>query len=105
CYHTHRERHDLPSCPTRRSSDLKVRETARKAREEARNGKKKRKDTLLSGKLTPAQSRNARKNELYLVEGDSCSVPESAFRTGERSEEHTSELQSRFDLVCRLLLE
>src|SRR5699024_12184448 len=26
-------------------------------------------------------------------------------RTGGRSEEHTSELQSRFDLVCRLLLE
>src|SRR5207249_7838195 len=26
-------------------------------------------------------------------------------RTGTRSEEHTSELQSRFDLVCRLLLE
>src|SRR5207249_11970305 len=26
-------------------------------------------------------------------------------RDGERSEEHTSELQSRFDLVCRLLLE
>src|SRR5699024_12774912 len=25
--------------------------------------------------------------------------------TGHRSEEHTSELQSRFDLVCRLLLE
>src|SRR5207249_10190998 len=25
--------------------------------------------------------------------------------TGRRSEEHTSELQSRFDLVCRLLLE
>src|SRR5699024_11934969 len=25
--------------------------------------------------------------------------------TKERSEEHTSELQSRFDLVCRLLLE
>src|SRR5438067_6494040 len=24
---------------------------------------------------------------------------------GERSEEHTSELQSRFELVCRLLLE
>ncbi|WP_342387109.1 DNA topoisomerase IV subunit B [Salinicoccus bachuensis] len=49
-----------------------VRETARKAREEARNGKKRRKDTLLSGKLTPAQSRNAKKNELYLVEGDSA---------------------------------
>src|SRR5437868_13722553 len=26
-------------------------------------------------------------------------------RNPERSEEHTSELQSRFDLVCRLLLE
>src|SRR5699024_12751901 len=26
-------------------------------------------------------------------------------RTAARSEEHTSELQSRFDLVCRLLLE
>src|SRR5699024_11259686 len=26
-------------------------------------------------------------------------------KSGSRSEEHTSELQSRFDLVCRLLLE
>lgn len=50
-----------------------VRMAARKAREEARNGKKrKRSDTLLSGKLTPAQSRNAKNNELYLVEGDSA---------------------------------
>src|SRR5699024_12205236 len=29
----------------------------------------------------------------------------SVFAFGVRSEEHTSELQSRFDLVCRLLLE
>src|SRR5207249_10928595 len=29
----------------------------------------------------------------------------SASRSRARSEEHTSELQSRFDLVCRLLLE
>src|SRR5699024_12238348 len=28
-----------------------------------------------------------------------------AFRYPSRSEEHTSELQSRFDLVCRLLLD
>ncbi|GAB0322775.1 DNA topoisomerase IV subunit B [Staphylococcus pseudintermedius] len=48
-------------------------EAARKAREDARSGKKnKRKDTLLSGKLTPAQSKNTEKNELYLVEGDSA---------------------------------
>src|SRR5438067_8205310 len=32
-------------------------------------------------------------------------VQYGAHRRGERSEEHTSELQSRFDLVCRLLLE
>ena len=36
-------------------------------------GKKNKKDKgLLSGKLTPAQSKNAKKNELYLVEGDSA---------------------------------
>ncbi|EJD5751104.1 DNA topoisomerase IV subunit B [Staphylococcus pseudintermedius] len=50
-----------------------AREAARKAREDARSGRKnKRKDTLLSGKLTPAQSKNTEKNELYLVEGDSA---------------------------------
>src|SRR5207248_9973655 len=30
---------------------------------------------------------------------------DSSWITGERSEEHTSELQSPYDLVCRLLLE
>lgn len=50
-----------------------AREAARKAREEARSGKKKKKsEGTLSGKLTPAQSRNPQKNELYLVEGDSA---------------------------------
>ncbi|MCO7151400.1 DNA topoisomerase IV subunit B [Vagococcus lutrae] len=50
-----------------------VRDAARKAREDSRNGKKRKKtDALLSGKLTPAQSRNPKKNELYLVEGDSA---------------------------------
>ncbi|MFL2060378.1 DNA topoisomerase IV subunit B [Marinilactibacillus psychrotolerans] len=49
-----------------------AREAARKAKEESRNGKKRKRETLLSGKLTPAQGRNAAKNELYLVEGDSA---------------------------------
>src|SRR5699024_11863225 len=35
----------------------------------------------------------------------SSSEPSSAGMVSGRSEEHTSELQSRFDLVCRLLLE
>jgi topoisomerase IV subunit B len=50
-----------------------AREAARKAREDARSGKKrKRSEAVLSGKLTPAQSKNPAKNELYLVEGDSA---------------------------------
>lgn len=50
-----------------------AREAARKARDASRSGKKNKKDRgLLSGKLTPAQSKNPAKNELYLVEGDSA---------------------------------
>ena len=50
-----------------------AREAARKAREEARKGKTKNpKERALSGKLTPAQTRNKNKNELFLVEGDSA---------------------------------
>lgn len=50
-----------------------AREAARKAREEARKGKTKGKtEKLLSGKLSPAQSKDATKNELFIVEGDSA---------------------------------
>ena len=50
-----------------------VREAARKARDEARNGKSKNKiEKNLSGKLSPAQSKNPKINELFLVEGDSA---------------------------------
>ena len=50
-----------------------VREIARKARDDARNGKdKNKKEQALSGKLTPAQTKNPDKNELFLVEGDSA---------------------------------
>ncbi|MDF9761771.1 DNA topoisomerase IV subunit B [Peribacillus simplex] len=52
---------------------FQAREAARKAREDARSGKKRKKsDAILSGKLTPAQSKNPERNELYLVEGDSA---------------------------------
>src|SRR5437868_2357547 len=46
---------------------------------------------ICTGKFC-GRSREARRADV--VPGDGC-----------RSEEHTSELQSRFDLVCRLLLE
>ena len=50
-----------------------AREAARKARDEARNGKdRQKKERALSGKLTPAQSKNPSINELFLVEGDSA---------------------------------
>ncbi len=50
-----------------------TRDAARKAREEARLEKRKSKiETNLSGKLSPAQTKNPEINELYLVEGDSA---------------------------------
>ncbi|MDA3931279.1 MAG: DNA topoisomerase IV subunit B [Tenericutes bacterium] len=58
------------------SKSIKARnawEAARKAREDARLVKKiKKKDTVLSGKLAPASSKDASIKELFLVEGDSA---------------------------------
>src|SRR5699024_11871549 len=45
-------------------------------------------------------SRSVREIRLFL-----CTDPVEGHLIYPRSEEHTSELQSRFDLVCRLLLE
>ena len=48
-------------------------DAARKAREEARKGKSKNpKERALSGKLTPAQSKDKEHKELFIVEGDSA---------------------------------
>ena len=50
-----------------------AREAARKAREESRKGKDNKKvERILSGKLTPAQSRDRASCELFIVEGDSA---------------------------------
>ncbi len=50
-----------------------AREAARKAREESRKGKEgKKTERLLSGKLTPAQSKKAVEKELFIVEGQSA---------------------------------
>lgn len=45
---------------------------ARKAKEEARSNKKPKQEVILSDKLTPAQSKDYAKNELFIVEGDSA---------------------------------
>src|SRR5438874_8063511 len=84
CYRDHR---DLHSFPTRRSSDLKkLREEQHKARAEQL-----------------AQIEEAQANEQWERTARRQAKVESILL--ERSEEHTSELQSRRDLVCRLLLE
>src|SRR5699024_12479111 len=75
CYRPNR---DLHSFPTRRSSDL----------------------------LTPLEF----DFPVLVSDGDFCNTfhfvfPPATISLPSRSEEHTSELQSRFDLVCRLLLE
>ena len=50
-----------------------ARRAAREARDKARKGKgKNRSEQIISGKLVKAQSKDARKKELYLVEGDSA---------------------------------
>ena len=50
-----------------------AREAARKAREDVRNCKSKKSEArILSGKLTPAQARNPKINELFIVEGNSA---------------------------------
>src|SRR5699024_12496123 len=78
CSFIYLDRHhpDLHSFPTRRSSDL-------------------RKASFHHGKAN-TQSNGRPSNLLVAIR---------ILRFPPRSEEHTSELQSRFDLVCRLLLE
>src|SRR5689334_25403493 len=73
-FYRYRNPRDLPSFPTRRSSDLLVRGSVRDLKKADKV-----RDTL--GKAGSDLSRVS------------------------RSEEHTSELQSQFHLVCRLLLE
>ena len=45
---------------------------ARKAKDDARSAKKAKEQVILSDKLTPAQSKDYSKNELFIVEGDSA---------------------------------
>src|SRR5207248_9771704 len=92
-YHS-RDHRALPSFPTRRSSDL-VRRLGRLEALRARAAHRRRRDEdrarglqgggLPRRRLAPRGRRTDRRED--------------------RSEEHTSELQSPYDLVCRLLLE
>src|SRR5437868_13145086 len=52
---------------------------------------------------SPKRIRNVVLHNALRQTFDDCRLADA--RLADRSEEHTSELQSRFDLVCRLLLE
>src|SRR5690606_41921742 len=95
----------LHSCPTRRSSDLREasRELAKGARE-----------TLLAVVLPHGNINNLGtllrlvllesvlgEMPLQLAGHDAYRTKQKAFEQSVRSEEHTSELQSRENLVCR----
>src|SRR5207249_6990765 len=98
--HCDRDHRDLHSFPTRRSSDLGNLEVDLRMQRR-----------LLGSQLEKAAGRIFDANRfVVVVDPDHASTcrqqREAASRAADyRSEEHTSELQSRFDLVCRLLLE
>src|SRR5699024_12701219 len=92
---------DLHSFPTRRSSDLSRIRTELSAAPNT--------PPVMSLKI----SRSAPLRRAFCCASSraptpsapvSAAKPTIAGRVAPRSEEHTSELQSRFDLVCRLLL-
>src|SRR5690606_41060585 len=91
----------LPSFPTRRSSDLTRPARRRMGRRTKRRGGGTRRCTEAQRRLTGH----------YGVEGRRVGLERLRWRVSVflqregRSEEHTSELQSREKLVCRLLLE
>src|SRR5204863_7370308 len=90
----------LPPFPTRRSSDLIVRRPAgelviaRAAGERVGFGP-------AAERIVPAVARE----RVRVASAAEHVGSDSDTLAGDRSEEHTSELQSRRDLVCRLLLE
>src|SRR5699024_11583358 len=98
--HCHRLPPHIPSFPTRRSSDLSSVAVGR------HTGKNQHKlpeslsvcDIVWACRL-PARVLGRFLDRCLTASSTACAPAIS------RSEEHTSELQSRFDIVCRLLLE
>src|SRR5699024_12430509 len=83
----------LHSFPTRRSSDLILSKNFLPC--SAPFG------TTITFTVFPLNAWNSEFSNILVT---SCII-KGFLKSGLRSEEHTSELQSRFDLVCRLLLE
>src|SRR5206468_10717642 len=102
CYH---DRPDLHSFPTRRSSDLVQVSDNEISRRHAEIRKDEQGYLLVDLGSSNGTFVNAEQvTERRLVNGDRVQLGRTLLLFT-RSEEHTSELQSRSDLVCRLLLE
>src|SRR5699024_12854764 len=84
---------DLPSFPTRRSSDLPTPPSTPAT------------VPPVNAAWRSPWSWPSTRSPMSSWQGSPSAPALCAPATAERSEEHTSELQSRFDLVCRLLLE
>src|SRR5690606_41819674 len=92
----------LPSLPTRRSSDLPYGDVLRNLTEEEEDRYLALQERVSKHANDPAAFKSDRHR---MPSGDFSIVEGRMVANGPRSEEHTSELQSRENLVCRLLLE
>src|SRR5689334_24191848 len=86
CFYSYRDHRDLHSFPTRRSSDLLRSE-----------------QPVKPGRAIPVSPQPHACAPTQGLSG--CAAHTHPVSSHWRSEEHTSELQSQFHLVCRLLLE
>src|SRR5699024_11722104 len=95
----------LLSCPTRRSSDLIMYKEGDKSWSLSDTGHMLTERGITShtgnGLLTRSSQNESNGLQVFIGTEHLLRIRE---KDGSRSEEHTSELQSRFDLVCRLLL-
>src|SRR5205085_11984135 len=94
---------DLPSFPTRRSSDLFRRTPSRKGCVACRAARRSRASSVTAGGRGAGQRRPTCAGKGVRAKVTEPHAPPSG--PPPRSEEHTSELQSQSNLVCRLLLE
>src|SRR5206468_10295961 len=97
-------RHPRPaSFPTRRSSDLKKRGAPTRRSSSGPSPYRGTNSTCASlARAAEVSQRSSSARSSRIVH---THVDEERWETSARSEEHTSELQSRSDVVCRLLLE
>src|SRR5947209_6513513 len=102
CYGDHR---DLHSFPTRRSSDLRGREILLESDAgESDRGAGRDQEAAARSQASQRETLNAGHAREHAEAGDALRRRRGR-QSHRRSEEHTSELQSRQYLVCRLLLE